>query len=149
MKKQYDNRHKPIFFNKDDFVYLKQQQGADPGYVLPTREITKKPTQRHIKCRVIERVGRLAYRLQLPPQFAGAYPVISIEHPGVVDIPEDQWMTIPLVPGWESKLPKSKIYPLWDHHIPYKWDSRQTSSNGSISVNQDCLKYPRLSASTV
>lgn len=30
----------------------------------------------------------------------------------VVDIPEDQWMTIPLVDGWESQLPKSKIYPL-------------------------------------
>jgi hypothetical protein len=34
------------------------------------------------------------------------------EHPGVVNIPEDRWMTIPLVPGWESKLLKSKIYPL-------------------------------------
>ncbi len=59
MKKQYDNRHKPIFFNKDDFVYLKLQQRTEPGYVLPTRDITKKLTQRHIKCRVIERVGRL------------------------------------------------------------------------------------------
>jgi dUTPase len=80
MKKQYDNRHKPIFFKKDDSVYLKLQQGTDPGYVLPTRDITKKLTQRHIKCRVIERVGRLAYRLQFPPQFAGAHPVVSIEH---------------------------------------------------------------------
>lgn len=31
---------------------------------------------------------------------------------GVVDIPEDQWMTILLVDGWESQLPKSKVYPL-------------------------------------
>ena len=44
MKKQYDNRHNLVFFKKDDFVYLKLQQGTEPSYVLPTRDITKKLT---------------------------------------------------------------------------------------------------------
>ncbi|EKV05442.1 hypothetical protein PDIP_83000 [Penicillium digitatum Pd1] len=80
MKKQYDSRHKPIFFQKSDFVYLRLAQGTEPGYVWPSRNITRKLTQRHIKCRVIERVGRLAYRLQMPPELAGAHPVVSLQH---------------------------------------------------------------------
>ncbi|KAG0152943.1 hypothetical protein PDIDSM_1902 [Penicillium digitatum] len=80
MKKQYDSRHKPIFFQKNDFVYLRLAQGTEPGYVWPSRNITRKLTQRHIKCRVIERVGRLAYRLQMPPELAGAHPVVSLQH---------------------------------------------------------------------
>lgn len=80
MKHRYDDRQKPIFFNKDDHVYLRLAQGAEPGYVLPSRDITRKLTQRHVKCRVVERVGRLAYRLQLPLELAGAHPVVSVQH---------------------------------------------------------------------
>ena len=80
IKQRYDQRHTPIFFSAGDYVYLRLAQGADPGYVLPSRNITRKLSQRHIKCRVIERVGRLAYRLQLPPELAGAHPVVSVQH---------------------------------------------------------------------
>ena len=34
------------------------------------------------------------------------------EHSGVVNIPEDRWMTIPLKSGWETRLPKSNFYPV-------------------------------------
>ncbi|KAJ5962734.1 hypothetical protein N7501_007675 [Penicillium viridicatum] len=34
------------------------------------------------------------------------------EHPGVAHIPENRWMTTPLKPVWESRLPKTKIYPV-------------------------------------
>lgn len=44
MKVQYDSRHKPIFSKKNDFVYLKLQQRTDPGYILPTRDVTMKLT---------------------------------------------------------------------------------------------------------
>ena len=50
MKKQYDTRHKPVFFEKGDYVCLRLAQGAEPGYVLPSRNITRKLTQRHIGC---------------------------------------------------------------------------------------------------
>jgi hypothetical protein len=80
IKQRYDQSHTPIFFSTGDYVYLRLAQGADPGYVLPSRNITRKLSQRHIKCRVIERVGRLAYRLQLPPELAGAHPVVSVQH---------------------------------------------------------------------
>lgn len=39
------------------------------------------------------------------------YPVWG-ERTGFVDVPEERWMTIPLIDGWETKLPKSKIYPV-------------------------------------
>ncbi|KXG54375.1 Integrase, catalytic core [Penicillium griseofulvum] len=49
MKRQYDNRHKPIFFNVGDYVYLRLARGAEPGYVLPSRTVrcfmsTRKPS---------------------------------------------------------------------------------------------------------
>ncbi|KAJ5689576.1 hypothetical protein N7462_003968 [Penicillium macrosclerotiorum] len=31
-------------------------------------------------------------------------------HPQVADIPMDQWMRIPLAPGWEDKIPKNQVY---------------------------------------
>jgi hypothetical protein len=30
----------------------------------------------------------------------------------IASIPEDQWMTIPLVEGWEKRMPKPKVYRL-------------------------------------
>ncbi|CEJ59405.1 hypothetical protein PMG11_08030 [Penicillium brasilianum] len=48
MKKRHDSRHQPIFFNKDDSVYLRLQQGVEPGYKLPSKDVTKKLTQRHM-----------------------------------------------------------------------------------------------------
>lgn len=91
MKKRYDARHTPIYFNKGDLVYLRLQQGVEPGYKLPSQDVTKKLTQRHIKCKVLERIGRLAYRLQMPPEFAAAHDVVSVEHleraPGDGDLP--------------------------------------------------------------
>ncbi|OQE32977.1 hypothetical protein PENFLA_c001G01351 [Penicillium flavigenum] len=79
MKQRYDQRHTPMFFSTGDYVYLRLAQGAEPGYILPSRHVTRKLTQRHVKCRVLERVGCLAYRLQLPPELAGAHPVISVQ----------------------------------------------------------------------
>lgn len=31
-------------------------------------------------------------------------------HPQFADIPMEQWMRIPLIPGWEDKVPKPQIY---------------------------------------
>ncbi|KAJ5472008.1 hypothetical protein N7539_008577 [Penicillium diatomitis] len=78
MKKDYDNRHKPIFFSKGDIVYLKLATGTDSGYVLPSRAVTKKMTQRYVKCKVLERIGRLAYKLQFPKELSKCHPVVSI-----------------------------------------------------------------------
>ncbi|KAJ5351731.1 hypothetical protein N7452_000705 [Penicillium brevicompactum] len=63
-----------------DLVYLKLQQGIEPGYRLPNRHVSKKLSQRYIKCRMLDRVGRLAYRLQFPPELVGAHPVVSVQH---------------------------------------------------------------------
>lgn len=76
MKRQYDKKHHPIFFSKDDFVYLK----LGDGYTIPTSKVTKKLTQRRNHCQVEDRVGRLAYKLKLSPELQGCHPVISEEH---------------------------------------------------------------------
>jgi hypothetical protein len=37
-----------------------------------------------------------------------AYDIWS--HLGVVNLPQDEWMRIPLVNGWETKMPKNQVY---------------------------------------
>ena len=45
-----------------------------------------------------------------------AFANLVIHHPvwgeteGFVEIPEDEWMEIPLVPDWQSKVPQNRVY---------------------------------------
>ncbi|RKF77380.1 hypothetical protein GcM1_220069, partial [Golovinomyces cichoracearum] len=61
MKHQYDKKHKPAFFKVGDYVSL----GYTEQFSGPFK--------------IMERVERLAYRLELPPSMK-IHPVISITH---------------------------------------------------------------------
>lgn len=62
MKEYYDSHHQPIFFNVGDLVKLRLHR----GYEVPG--VSKKIGQQFVgPFKVLERIGRLAYRLQLPP----------------------------------------------------------------------------------
>ena len=74
-KKYYDGRHQPMFFDKGDYVHLKLHR----GYKLPGLEHRKTSQQYVGPFKVIERIGRLAYRLQLPSSWS-IHPVISVAH---------------------------------------------------------------------
>ncbi|RWA09357.1 hypothetical protein EKO27_g5767 [Xylaria grammica] len=71
----YDRKHKLMEFNVRDEVYLKLHD----GYHLPGRPSKKYSQQRAGPWKVLERVGRLSYRLDLPETFE-IYPVVSIAH---------------------------------------------------------------------
>jgi len=78
MKQRYDSKHKPMFLKKDDYVSLRLHRGYKvPG--LPNRN-TKIEQQFAGPFRVLERIGRLAYRIELPQALSEIHPVISIAH---------------------------------------------------------------------
>lgn len=77
MKNSYDAKHKPIFFKVGDFVSLRLHRGYNvPG--IQGRN-TKIEQQFAGPFRILERIGRLAYRIELPPAMK-IHPVISVAH---------------------------------------------------------------------
>ncbi|POS82631.1 hypothetical protein EPUL_004731, partial [Erysiphe pulchra] len=77
MKRQYDNKHKPIFFNVGDYVPLRLHRDYNiPGV---SERNTKIEQQSAGPFKIIERIGRLPYKLELPPAMK-IHPVVSIAH---------------------------------------------------------------------
>jgi len=77
MKAQYDRKHRPIHFEPGDQVYLKLGDGyqSQANRVLPT-VLAQKYAGRFT---ILERIGRLAYRLDFP-EGSKVHPVVSIAH---------------------------------------------------------------------
>ena len=78
MSHYYDLNHKPISFKPGDKVYISMAHGSDPGYRLPGGN-AKLSERRVGPFTVIEPVGDLAYRLELPAKWR-IHPVISVAH---------------------------------------------------------------------
>ena len=74
-KFHYDRHHQPMFLKVDDYALLRLHK----GYSIPsTAHVTHKLGQQYVgPFRVTERVGRLAYRLDIPPHWR-VYPVFTI-----------------------------------------------------------------------
>ncbi|KAJ5675375.1 hypothetical protein N7462_008272 [Penicillium macrosclerotiorum] len=78
MKRYYDKHQKAIHFRVGDWVYIKLGTGYD--IVANRQNILRKLAQRYIgRFQIKERIGKLAYRLDLPPHW-GIHPVISVAH---------------------------------------------------------------------
>ena len=75
MKYYYDRQHQPKSFKVRDMVNIRLHR----GYTLPA--VTNKKLQQQFAglLKVIKRVGRLAYKLDVPPNW-NIHPVISIAH---------------------------------------------------------------------
>ena len=69
----YDSRHQPLLFKPGDQAFLRLHH----GYSLPGKPNPKLSNQRTGPFLVKRRVGRLAYELELPPQWR-VHPVISV-----------------------------------------------------------------------
>ncbi|KAJ6043163.1 uncharacterized protein N7446_001359 [Penicillium canescens] len=67
IKKYYDRKHTPKHFCVGDKVLLRLGRGYD----IPVNQYAGRFT-------VLERVGRLAYRLDLPGTWKRVHPVISV-----------------------------------------------------------------------
>lgn len=63
MKRQYDNRHTPKFFRESDWVTLCLHK----GYTQAAITHLKIDAQFAGQLRVLQRIGCLAYKLDLPP----------------------------------------------------------------------------------
>jgi hypothetical protein len=79
MSLYYDKRHKAITFKKDDLVYVRLSGSMEPGYHLPNEVCRKLSQQRVGPFKVIEPVGQLAYKLELPKTWK-LHPVLSVAH---------------------------------------------------------------------
>ena len=75
MKRYYDDRHTPKYFDIGSFVHLRLHK----GYQVPGITYRKTGQQAVGPFKVLERIGTLAYRLELPPNLR-VHPVISIAH---------------------------------------------------------------------
>ena len=72
-KARYDRKHLAIDLNAGDLVYLKLHH----GYKIPELQNRKLSAQRTGPFKILEKVGNLAYRLELPPVMS-IHPVISV-----------------------------------------------------------------------
>ena len=77
MSLQYDKKRQDMIFTPKDKVYITMGKFGQPGYKLPS---TGKLSEQQVgPFDVIEQVGKLAYRLDIPPNWK-IHPVISVAH---------------------------------------------------------------------
>jgi hypothetical protein len=74
-KESYDTKHRPISFEVGEEVYLKLHK----GYNLPGKPNPKLSEQRTGPFKIVKKIGRLAYELDLPPSWK-VHRVISVAH---------------------------------------------------------------------
>jgi hypothetical protein len=74
-KESYDAKHRLISFEVDKEVYLKLHK----GYNLPGKPNAKLSEQCTGPFKVVKKIGRLAYELDLPPSWK-VHRVISVAH---------------------------------------------------------------------
>lgn len=75
MKKAYDSRHIHMYFNVGDSVFVRLLRGYN---IAANATVPRKFAQRYAgPFRVLERVGRLAYKLDIPSTW-NIHPVISV-----------------------------------------------------------------------
>jgi hypothetical protein len=75
----YDKKREDVSFKVGDLVYIKLAKFAQSGYTLPNDTSKKLSEQRVGPFKVLQTVGRLAYKLVIPPTWK-IHPVISIAH---------------------------------------------------------------------
>lgn len=111
MKRQYDRYHRQISFRVGDKVYLK----LGHGYDIPLNQVLpRRLRQRYVgRFEVLERVGNLAYRLDIPTE-SRIHPVISVAHLEPAPAGDDPWGRQPLTgehqPTSGERFPDDIVY---------------------------------------
>ena len=94
MKEIYDSRHLPKFFNVGDLVHLRLHR----GYNVPGVKSKKLGPQMIGPFKILQRIGRLAYKLELPGHMR-IHDVVSIAHlEPATDPTEDPYQRRPVPP---------------------------------------------------
>ena len=85
MKEYYDSRHQVIFFQIENIVNLRLYR----GYQVPVITSKKIGSQLVGSFKVLERIGRLVYKLELSPNMK-IHDIVSVAHlEFVIDPAED------------------------------------------------------------
>ena len=109
MKARYDQMHKMLRLHEGSLVYLRLHH----GYNIPGVH-HKYSNQRVGPFKVLEKVGKLAYRLQLPPNMK-IHPVISVAQiEPAVDPTEDPYHRLPPPPGPVEEEDDNPVNPLYE-----------------------------------
>jgi hypothetical protein len=75
----YDRKHLPISFKTGDMAYIRLAGSMEPGFHLQ-HEVSHKLSQQRVgPFRVVEKIGNLAYKLDIPPTWK-IHPIISVAH---------------------------------------------------------------------
>ena len=74
-KHHYDRKHQPLFMKKDGYALIRLHH----GYQIPANDVLgKKYGQQYVgPFKILEKIGRLAYRLDLPAHWR-IHPVLSV-----------------------------------------------------------------------
>jgi hypothetical protein len=75
----YDRKRQDVSFKMGDSVYIKLAKFAESGYTLPNDTSRKLSQQKVGPFKILQSVGRLAYKLDIPPTWK-IHPVISVAH---------------------------------------------------------------------
>jgi len=75
----YNRKHTPITFKPGDKVFITIATGIQPDYRLSNNVSTKLSERRIGPFTVLDTIGRLAYKLDIPKSW-NIHPVISVIH---------------------------------------------------------------------
>ena len=80
MSLYYDDKHKPVSFQVGQKVYINlQKKIGTPGYRLPNTDTPKLSQQRVSPFAILQKVGQLAYELDIPKNW-GIHSTVSVTH---------------------------------------------------------------------
>lgn len=80
MKTQYDKHHRQIDIPVGSYVNIRYSRSFEKGYAPRNVQSAKLANQRGGRYQVVEKVGNLAYKLDLRNSLPGTHPVFSVEH---------------------------------------------------------------------
>ena len=108
-KLRYDRIYKALRLNEGSLVFLRLYY----GYRIPG-VYYKYSNQRVGPFKILEKVGKLVYRLELPSNMY-IYPVISVAQiEPVIDPADDPYHRLPLPPGPVEEEDQNPINPLYE-----------------------------------
>ena len=126
-KRHYDEKHKPMHMREGDYALIRLHKGYD---IPSTAVLGPKYSQQYVgPFRILERVGRLAYRLDLPSHWR-IHPVLSIAQLEPAPAPHTDPFQRPEPDHPESVFVEGDTPTVKSYEVERLIDRRQTKRRG-------------------
>ena len=126
-KRSYDEKHKPVYMREGDYALIRLHHGYD---IPSTAVLGRKYSQQYVgPFRVLKRVGRLAYRLDLPAHWR-IHPVLSIAQLEPAPAPKDDPFQRPKPDHPDSVFVEGDTDRVKSYEIERLVNKRQTKRRG-------------------